>query len=168
MSSFEEKRRAPSIGLPPPAQLHSRGRSFSRLQWILALAFASAICYTFQPATNGIPALWAEPEGDLASLCPQVAAFSPSKNTRLFETLSQTYKTEAFLQRAVELLGGAVRIPYVPLLYSVMALRWPHLLGIVRNLTTTWVPLVRILGGTRLGLSTSTCSRRTLECWCLS
>ncbi|EPS94576.1 hypothetical protein FOMPIDRAFT_1063152 [Fomitopsis schrenkii] len=111
MSSFEEKRRAPSIGLPPPAQLHSRGRSFSRLQWILALAFASAICYTFQPATNGIPALWAEPEGDLASLCPQVAAFSPSKNTRLFETLSQTYKTEAFLQRAVELLGGAVRIP---------------------------------------------------------
>lgn len=119
MSSLEEKGRALSFRLPPPAQVQSRGSSFSRHKWILALVFASAVCYTLQPATNGIRASCAEPEVDL---CPQVAALSPSKNTGLFETLGQTYRTEAFLQRAVELLGGAVRIPYVPLSYSVITL----------------------------------------------
>ena len=132
MPSPAEKGRVALHELPQPTQLQNQKRPSSRLaslKWILVLVFASAVCYTFQPATNGIRALWAEPEVDAASLCPQVAALSPTNNTALFETLGQTYKTDAFLHRAVELLGGAVRIPYVPLLDSVVAFRQPDALA---------------------------------------
>ena len=116
MSSLAEKGPAPLHELPQPAQLHVQRRSSSRLaslKWTLGLIFASAVCYTLQPATDSVRALWPESEVDTASLCPQVSALSPTKHTGLFETLGQTYKTDTFLQRAVELLGGAVRIPYV-------------------------------------------------------
>ena len=164
MSSLAEKVPVSLHALPQPAQLHHQRRPSSRLaslKWTLGLVFASAVCYTFQPAAISVRALWAEPEIDTASLCPQVAALSPTKNTDLFETLDQEYKSDAFLQRAVALLGGAVRIPYVFLQYGVTA--WASFVGVARNPTTTWGLSARTLDGRRLGPSTSTCSKHTLK-----
>jgi Gly-Xaa carboxypeptidase len=46
-----------------------------------------------------------------AELCPQVAATVPSKNADVFETMNQLIDTEAFLNKSVEWLSGAVRVP---------------------------------------------------------
>ncbi|EIN06189.1 carboxypeptidase S [Punctularia strigosozonata HHB-11173 SS5] len=51
---------------------------------------------------------------DLAStaeLCPQVPATVPSKNADVFETLSQLIGTEAFVNKSIDWLSGAVRVP---------------------------------------------------------
>jgi hypothetical protein len=49
-------------------------------------------------------------------LCPQVPALYPSKNGELFGNVTQLYGTEAYKQRAISWLSGAVRVPYVPYL----------------------------------------------------
>ncbi|KAH9924758.1 carboxypeptidase S [Fomitopsis serialis] len=103
MSSFGEKGRVQPSELPQPAQ--SPRRSFSRLaslKWILTLVFASAVCYTFQPASDGILALWDGPEVGTAALCSQATALSPVKNAGLFKTLANTYSTDEFLHRRTQ------------------------------------------------------------------
>ncbi|THH12982.1 hypothetical protein EW146_g7187 [Bondarzewia mesenterica] len=52
-----------------------------------------------------------------AELCPQVEALYPSKNAELFKSLGETLGTEEFKGRAVEWLGGAVRVPCALLVY---------------------------------------------------
>ena len=46
-----------------------------------------------------------------ADLCPQPSPLVPSKNEELWSTLGAKYSTKDFLGEAVELLGGAVRVP---------------------------------------------------------
>ncbi|RDX54257.1 carboxypeptidase S [Lentinus brumalis] len=43
--------------------------------------------------------------------CPQVSAVTPDKNNALWTALGETFSTDAFKTRAVEWLGGAVRVP---------------------------------------------------------
>ncbi|PIL24979.1 hypothetical protein GSI_12866 [Ganoderma sinense ZZ0214-1] len=43
--------------------------------------------------------------------CPQATAVVPTKNAELWNSLGDTYGTDAFRSRAVEWLGGAVRVP---------------------------------------------------------
>ncbi|CAL1714699.1 unnamed protein product [Somion occarium] len=46
-----------------------------------------------------------------ADLCPQPSALAPSKHAAFWETLNETYATDDFASRAVEWLGGAIRVP---------------------------------------------------------
>ncbi|KIP10027.1 hypothetical protein PHLGIDRAFT_66515 [Phlebiopsis gigantea 11061_1 CR5-6] len=46
-----------------------------------------------------------------ADLCPQPSPLVPEKNEELWSTLGSRYSTKDFLGEAVELLGGAVRVP---------------------------------------------------------
>jgi hypothetical protein len=44
-------------------------------------------------------------------LCPQAESLSPSANNDIWKGLSEYYATPAFLDQAVDWLGGAVKIP---------------------------------------------------------
>jgi Gly-Xaa carboxypeptidase len=50
---------------------------------------------------------------DGVDLCPQVDEIVPEKNGVIWESLQQAYSTQEFKARAIDWLGGAVRIPYV-------------------------------------------------------
>ena len=51
------------------------------------------------------------PADALVKQCPQVSAVVPVKNSELWSSLGQTFVTDSFKSRAVEWLGGAVRVP---------------------------------------------------------
>ncbi|KAG0709347.1 hypothetical protein DFH29DRAFT_1027583 [Suillus ampliporus] len=74
---------------------------------LVALAiFAST--YIIKTPLNGIPT------GNLkhgADLCPQADELVPEKNGAIWESIGHTYGTDEFKTRAVDWLGGAVRIP---------------------------------------------------------
>ena len=46
-------------------------------------------------------------------LCPQPKPLSPAKNADLWEALGKKYETKEFEKTAIDLLSGAVQIPYV-------------------------------------------------------
>ncbi len=46
-------------------------------------------------------------------LCPQVSPLIPSKHAKLDGILDHLHNQPAFRERAIEALGGAVRVPYV-------------------------------------------------------
>ena len=48
-----------------------------------------------------------------AKICPQSDALYPKQHAELWESLKRDFDDKAFTTRAVALLGGAVRIPYV-------------------------------------------------------
>lgn len=48
---------------------------------------------------------------DAVDLCPQADEIVPEKNGVIWESLQQAYSTEKFKARAIDWLGGAVRIP---------------------------------------------------------
>ena len=49
----------------------------------------------------------------VAKLCPQSDALYPESHAQLWDSLGRDFDEQAFTTRAVEWLGGAVRIPYV-------------------------------------------------------
>ena len=51
------------------------------------------------------------PEPNIAHLCPQPPALTPSVHADLWQELGQTYETKEFVDRAANWLGGAIRIP---------------------------------------------------------
>lgn len=46
-----------------------------------------------------------------AELCPQVGPLTPSKHRTLWEATGKTFDSGAFKSKAVQWLGGAVRVP---------------------------------------------------------
>jgi Gly-Xaa carboxypeptidase len=50
---------------------------------------------------------------EVAKLCHQSDVLYPESHAELWKNLGNDYDGDAFLTRAVEWLGGAVRIPYV-------------------------------------------------------
>ncbi|KAI9064054.1 carboxypeptidase S [Trametes sanguinea] len=46
-----------------------------------------------------------------AELCPQASVVVPEKNGELWKSLGKTFDSDAFKARAIEWLGGAVRVP---------------------------------------------------------
>jgi hypothetical protein len=50
---------------------------------------------------------------EVARPCPQSNALYPGQHAELWESLGREFDEDAFTTRAVEWLGGAVRIPYV-------------------------------------------------------
>ena len=49
----------------------------------------------------------------VTKLCPQSDALYPESHAQLWDSLGRDFDEQAFTTRAVEWLGGAVRIPYV-------------------------------------------------------
>jgi Gly-Xaa carboxypeptidase len=76
---------------------------------ILVTALAiSASTYFVKRSSNGFSVGTLESGVDL---CPQADELVPEKNGVIWESLQLTYGTEAFKARAIDWLGGAVRIP---------------------------------------------------------
>ena len=48
----------------------------------------------------------------VAKLCPQSDTLYPESHAQLWDSLGRVFDEDAFITRAVEWLGGAVRIPY--------------------------------------------------------
>ncbi|KAG1751297.1 uncharacterized protein EDB91DRAFT_598921 [Suillus paluster] len=74
----------------------------------LAVFAISASTYFVKRPFGDIPVSKLE---DGSELCPQADALVPEKNGGVWESLGHTYSTEEFKARAVDWLGGAVRIP---------------------------------------------------------
>ena len=46
-----------------------------------------------------------------AKICPQADVLYPNRHAKLWESLGKDFSQDAFMSRAVEWLGGAVRVP---------------------------------------------------------
>ncbi|KAI0741917.1 carboxypeptidase S [Daedaleopsis nitida] len=62
--------------------------------------------YRFDLDENGADDAWTAKKQ-----CPQVSTIVPEKNAELWNSLGDSFSTDAFKARAVEWLGGAVRVP---------------------------------------------------------
>lgn len=96
-------------------------------------------------------------------LCPQTKDLLPIENLDIWSEVGQTLKSPEFRQRAVDYLGGAVRVPCatVPVLYHLpLSSRTHGISGL--NRTTKWVPLVSTHDGMCLAHFTNTFQRRFL------
>ena len=71
-----------------------------------------------------------------SELCPQAKSTTPVKHSAIWNTLVERSASEEFKERAVEWLGGAVRIRYV--LDSSLMLEWTQTVRVEPSRTTTW------------------------------
>lgn len=78
-----------------------------KITLVTALAI-SASTYSVKRFSNSFPVGTLE---DGVDLCPQVDELVPEKNGVIWESLQQAYSTGEFKARAIDWLGGAVRIP---------------------------------------------------------
>lgn len=94
--------------------VHARTTNISKAKAIafkIALVTAlavSASTYFVKRPFKGFPVGTLK---DGVDLCPQADELVPEKNGVIWESLQQTYSTEMFKARAIDWLGGAVRIP---------------------------------------------------------
>ncbi|EMD39065.1 hypothetical protein CERSUDRAFT_112759 [Gelatoporia subvermispora B] len=100
-----------------PVAHPARHGPFSRLRLCVQLA---VVIFGFSACLHSLDLLPTDPlsslsdvsdNAELKALCPQAAPLLPQKNGALWEKLGETYGSEAFLTRAVDWLGGAVRVP---------------------------------------------------------
>jgi len=96
------------------------------------------------------------------ALCPQVNPIAPTKHSAIWESFVERTTTDEYKTRAIEWLGGAVRVPYVR--YSSFA--WNRILTTRSGLsrTITWTPWGWILVGRCLGRSTIICYMLSPSC----
>jgi Gly-Xaa carboxypeptidase len=87
---------------------HRKAKAIASKITLVALAILVSTYFVKRPLSIPIGAL-----KDDADLCPQVDELVPEKNRVIWESLQDTYSTEEFKARAVDWLGGAVRIPCV-------------------------------------------------------
>ncbi|KAG1908133.1 uncharacterized protein F5891DRAFT_1179654 [Suillus fuscotomentosus] len=78
-----------------------------KITLVTALAISASTCFVKRPL-NGSTVGTLENGVDL---CPQVDELVPEKNGVIWESLQHVYSTEEFETRAIDWLGGAVRIP---------------------------------------------------------
>ena len=95
------------------------------------------------------------------SSCLQVEPLVPTKNAALYEDAGKLISTEEFKQRAVEWLGGAVRIPYVP---CAITKSLTDSNTVVRKLSMGWARSRRILVIRSMPSSTTISLTRFLSC----
>ncbi|KII87435.1 hypothetical protein PLICRDRAFT_43075 [Plicaturopsis crispa FD-325 SS-3] len=89
---------SPAIANQPPRKLANMGLR----------VFIQLLC-----VTTLVRLTWdaSHPNFDDGALCPQAAELAPVKNGDLWAKLGATYETKDFANKAVEWLGGAVRVP---------------------------------------------------------
>ncbi|KAG2157823.1 uncharacterized protein EDB93DRAFT_1238610 [Suillus bovinus] len=86
----------------------SKAKAFVFKVTLVAALAISASTYFVKRLSNSYPVGILE---DGLNLCPQVDELVPEKNGVIWESLQRVYNTEEFKARAVDWLGGAVRIP---------------------------------------------------------
>lgn len=80
--------------------------------------------------------------------CPQADVLTPQKNNKLWESLGATIGTAEFKERAIDWLGGAVRVPWVTFCYNAAKTRMLMcLICVEQNRLIRWVPLAKMIGG---------------------
>jgi len=102
-------------GLPTsvePVQLGSPSRS--KRTKALAIGLCLGLLGTGGFVLRSIAPKFAgsEPHHDPAALCPQVKPITPTKHSAIWESFVEKTTTDEYKTRAVEWLGGAVRVPY--------------------------------------------------------
>jgi len=91
---------------------HSQSTTILGFVALVAGAFPVALRYANLRGNEFIPATRSS-HREVADLCPQSNALCPGQHAQLWESLGREFDEEAFTTRAVEWLGGAVRILYV-------------------------------------------------------
>ncbi|KAL1941154.1 hypothetical protein VTO73DRAFT_7366 [Trametes versicolor] len=109
---YEKERLAPYMPEPVSQQPQKRARCAGRtLVKGLVGVLALLTCLHSLQLVN-LRSCWSEGAMDAsAQQCPQSTAVVPEKNGELWESLGQAFDSDAFKGRAVEWLGGAVRVP---------------------------------------------------------
>ena len=90
-------------------------RKSSKLTWACLGASVLVACtYLASQGTFDVRACMhkAMPVARSADLCPQASALYPSENGDLWKTVGGVISSEEFKTRAIDWLGGAVRVPY--------------------------------------------------------
>lgn len=103
---------------------------------LVALAVSVSTYFVKRPFSS-IPTSNLKEDVTSADLCPQVDELVPEKNGAIWGNLQDTYSTEEFKARAVDWLGGAVRIPCVVSLVIRMV-RIKHSYHAAQKRSTTW------------------------------
>jgi hypothetical protein len=102
----------PSPTLERPAKVQEfkiDSRKFGRLLLLFTFfIWTSLKLATEAPRFYDTLPFWKD---DDSSACAQADALVPDQNGNLWNALAETYGTDAFKNRAVDWLGGAVRIP---------------------------------------------------------
>ncbi|EPQ56473.1 carboxypeptidase S [Gloeophyllum trabeum ATCC 11539] len=106
--------------LPPPTSTASTKRpgraAFKRalvVPLVVGAYFLGRRSLSLNPSWP-LPALEDVFAGDAnadAALCPQATPLVPEKHSELWQSLGSSYGTDEFLKKAVDNLGGAVRVP---------------------------------------------------------
>ena len=96
------------------------------------------------------------------ALCPQVKPIAPTKHSAIWESFVERTATDEYKTRAIEWLGGAVRVPYV----CYPSLAWNIILTVRSgpSRTITWTPWGWIHVGRYLDRSTIICCMLSLSC----
>ena len=96
------------------------------------------------------------------ALCPQAKSIIPLKHSEVWESLVERSTTDEYKTRAIEWLGGAVRVPYA----CFLSLAWNRILTARpgQSRTVKWTPWEWIPVGRCLDRSTTICCMLSLSC----
>ncbi|TFK51753.1 carboxypeptidase S [Heliocybe sulcata] len=106
-------------GLPAPTQAHKSSSSCATFKKALLVPVIVAACLTGRHYLSSNAAPWSSGflddtiGRDLRAkepLCPQSVPLVPEKNAQMWARLGSSYGTKEFVTKAVEYLGGAVRV----------------------------------------------------------
>ena len=91
----------------------SRRSKWTTLGLVVMLASVFAVAFLRVGSLNAKLLSAISLSHGVAKLCPQSDALYPESHAQLWDSLGRDFDEDAFTTRAVEWLGGAVRIPYV-------------------------------------------------------
>jgi len=135
-------------GLPTSVE-HVKLDSPSRRTKALAIGLCLGLVGTGGFVLRSIAPGFAASKPHPTALCPQVKPITPTKHSAIWESFVEKSTTDDYKTRAIEWLGGAVRIPYA----CFLSLAWNRILtarsGPSRTTTWTlwgWIPVGRYLG----------------------
>ena len=104
--------------LPSPFGEASPAKKASSPRWhilrALLVGVSLLVCLNaagLAPVPDCLADAFARDDWKTKEQCPQVSAIVPEKNAALWNAFVDTIGTDAFKARAVEWLGGAVRVP---------------------------------------------------------
>ena len=90
----------------------SRRSRWTTLRLVALFAIVFAVAFLRAGSLSGTLLSAMSLSHGAAKLCPQSDALYPESHALLWDSLGRVFDEDAFTTRAVEWLGGAVRIPY--------------------------------------------------------
>jgi len=103
-------------GLPTstePVKLGSPSRCNRTKALAIGLCLGLLGAGGFVPPAIATKLAVSKPHHDPAAPCPQVEPIIPTKHSAIWESFLENSTTDEYKTRAIEWLGGAVRVPYV-------------------------------------------------------